>query len=191
MSITRQTFRVLAITILGSALSLPNIATAGWSPLERDQGTAVSPASEIGATIAAFYMEDPGIKTFFDRAYGYAVFPDVGKLGIGMGGAYGEGEVFVGSRHIGSAHLTQLSVGMQLGSMRYSEIVFFRDAETLKRFTNGGFELSAQASAMAVNLGKTADARYANGLAIFTLAKGGQAYEPPIGGQKFFYTAKR
>ena len=31
--------------------------------------------------------------TFFNKCYGYALFPSIGKGGIGIGGAYGKGRV--------------------------------------------------------------------------------------------------
>jgi len=179
----------LLTACLGAALALAVPAVeAGWNPLAADTPTSSGPTSEIGATIAAFHERDPGIKVFFDNAHGYAVFPSVGKLGVGIGGAYGEGEVYAEGRHLGSAKLTQLTVGLQLGAQAYSEIVFFRDARSLQRFTDGGVELSAQASAVALDKGASASANYSDGMAVFTLARGGAMYEASVGGQKFFFT---
>ena len=70
----------------------------------------------------------------------------------------------------------------------YREIIFFRDAATFDRFKGGNFELSAQASAVAATLGASADADFSEGVAVFTLAKGGLMYEASVGGQKFDYT---
>ena len=39
---------------------------------------------------------------FFKTAYGYAVFPTIGKGGIGVGGAYGEGRVYEKGKYIGN-----------------------------------------------------------------------------------------
>ena len=55
------------------------------------------------------------LKPYFKEAVGYVVFPNVGKAGFGIGGARGSGEVFENHRVIGSATLTQFSVGFQLG----------------------------------------------------------------------------
>jgi len=181
---------LLAAGLATALLLAAPVVEAGWNPLAADTPASSGPTSEVGATIAAFQERDPGIKVFFDHAHGYAVFPSVGKLGVGIGGAYGEGEVYADSRHLGSAKLTQLTVGLQLGAQAYSEIVFFRDAESLRRFTDGGVELSAQASAVALDRGASADANYSGGMAVFTLARGGAMYEASVGGQKFFFTPR-
>lgn len=35
------------------------------------------------------FKKSPEVQPFFANAYGYAIFPTVGKGGIGIGGAYG------------------------------------------------------------------------------------------------------
>ncbi len=146
---------------------------------------------------------------FFESAYGYAVFPTIGKGGIGVGGAYGTGRVYEKGRHIGDVKVTQLSVGFQLGGQAYSEIIFFQDQRSLKEFTSGSFEFGADASVVAITAGANASAgssgvsagasggqhdaatvgRYNKGMATFTVAKGGLMYEAAIAGQKFNYKA--
>ena len=41
---------------------------------------------------------------FFGKAYGYALFPAIGKGGVGIGGAYGKGRVYAGGKHIGNTN---------------------------------------------------------------------------------------
>lgn len=172
------------------ALAAP-FAHAGWNPLATEKAEGQPAADRDAAeTIAAFKNKDPGIKIFFDKAYGYAVFPTVGKGGIGIGGAYGKGEVYQRGKRIGASSLTQVTIGFQLGGQAYSEIIFFKDKATLEQFKSGNFEFSAQASAVAITAGASADADYNNGVAIFTLAKGGLMYEASVGGQKFSFTAQ-
>ncbi|MCF6298876.1 MAG: hypothetical protein L3J01_03255, partial [Thiomicrorhabdus sp.] len=48
--------------------------------------------AEYKLTIAAFRNAKSG--QFFDHAYGFAVFPTIGKVGFIVGGAYGEGRVY-------------------------------------------------------------------------------------------------
>jgi lipid-binding SYLF domain-containing protein len=141
-------------------------------------------------------------------AYGYAVFPTIGKGGIGVGGAYGKGRVYEKGRYIGDTSVTQVSVGLQLGGQSYSEIILFENAAALKQFTAGNFELEADASAVAITAGTNATAsttgtsagasagkkdatttgNYRKGMATFTVAKGGLMYQASVGGQKFSYT---
>jgi len=161
-------------------------AQAAWNPNDKVKAKDQKVANtEVAQTIATFKNKDPGLKIYFNKAYGYAVFPTVGKGAIGIGGAYGSGEVFKQGRLIGTSSISQLTIGFQLGGQAYSEVIFFEDKKTLNDFTTGNFEFSAQASAVAVTAGASADAAYSNGVAVFTMAKGGLMYEASIGGQKF------
>ena len=127
------------------------------------------------------------LRPYFKEAVGYVIFPNVGKVGIGIGGARGNGEVFKDNKVIGSATLTQLSVGFQLGAQAFSQVIFFQNKNDLNRFTEGNFEFDASASAALITGGANASADYSNGVAVFTFSKGGLMYEASIGGQKFSY----
>lgn len=165
-------------------------AQAGWNPFATESARKENVKNpDVAEAIANFKNKDPKMKVFFSKAYGYAVFPTVGKGGFVIGGAYGEGEVYKRGKLIGTTSLTQATIGLQLGGQTYSEIIFFKDKRTLDHFTSGNFEFNAQASAVAVTSGASADAEYSNGVAIFTLAKGGLMFEASVGGQKFSYEA--
>ncbi|HAN69859.1 MAG TPA: hypothetical protein DEG86_05150 [Halieaceae bacterium] len=147
---------------------------------------------------------------YFDSAYGYALFPTIGKGGIGIGGAHGKGRVYRQGNVIGEASMTQLTVGFQLGGQAFSQIIFFESANALEQFTSGNFEFGAQATAVAITAGVSAEAStgggvsagvsggrndastaslgYRKGMAVFTIAKGGLMYEATLGGQKFNFT---
>ena len=145
--------------------------------------------------------------TFFAKSYGYAIFPTVGKAGLVVGGARGEGHVYVKGKSIGSTKVTQLSVGLQAGGQAYSEIIFFQDKRSLDEFTSGDFEFGAGVNAIAItasagastgttgsgagasggkNDAATAGA-FHKGMAVFTIAKGGLMYEASVSGQKFSF----
>jgi len=148
--------------------------------------------------------------SFFNSAYGYALFPTVGKAGFGIGGAYGEGRVYQQKKHVGDTTVSQVTLGFQLGGQAYSQVIFFQDKRAFDEFTSGNFEFGAQAAAVAITAGASASAstagssatasggknnaetkgKYYKGMATFTVAKGGLMYEASIGGQKFTYTAK-
>ena len=149
--------------------------------------------------------------TFFANSYGYAVFPSIGKGGIGIGGAHGNGGVFVAGKQVGDTSMTQLTIGFQLGGQAYSQIIFFKDKRAFDEFTTGEFEFGAQATAVAITAGasagtsttgssagassskdsaSTAGGGYHKGMAIFTVAKGGLMYEASIGGQKYKYKSR-
>ncbi len=137
--------------------------------------------------IVEFQAKNSRMEKFFDEAYGYAVFPSVGKAAIGLGGAHGKGIVYERGNPIGDAKMTQISWGLQLGGQAYREVIFFETSEALESFKNNNFEFAAQVSAVAVTVGASADAAYENGVAVFTMTKGGFMYEASVGGQKFKY----
>ncbi len=130
---------------------------------------------------------DPGLQKFFDTAAGYAVFPSVGKGAVGVGGAYGRGEVFEGGKPVAYATLTQASIGLALGGQKYTELIFFETKAALDRFKSGNFAFAAQVSAVALKSGVSANAKYSDGVAVFTLGEAGLMYEASVGGQKFAY----
>lgn len=135
------------------------------------------------------FIETDGLmKNLFGSAYGYVIFPNVGKGGIGIGGAAGNGVVYQGGTIIGKAKLTQLSIGFQFGGQAYREVIFFESKDDLDRFKENKIEFSAQASAVAATEGASANVKYREGVMIFTQQKGGLMYEASIGGQKFNYS---
>lgn len=132
-----------------------------------------------------FLKADWKMEKHFNEAYAYVIFPNVGKGGIGIGGAAGNGVAYEGGAAIGMAKLTQLSIGFQWGGQAYREIIFFQNKESMDRFKDNKIELSAQVSAVAVTAGASADAAYKEGVMVFTMQKGGLMYEASVGGQKF------
>ena len=133
------------------------------------------------------YSTDPGFKRFLDRAYGYAVFPTAGKGGLIVGGAYGHGEVFEQGMKIGYAEITQATVGAQIGGQQFTEVIAFENKNAMEKFKAGKFAFSAQVSAVALKSGASENAKYADGVAVFTATRGGLMAEAAIGGQKFAY----
>ena len=136
-------------------------------------------------TIYQFEQTDPGIEHLFKTSVGYAVFPTIGAGAVGVGGAYGRGQVYEAGRFVGYCDMTQASVGIQLGGQAYSEVIFFNSESALESFKSGEFSFSGQASAVALERGVSANANFRNGVAVYTQAKGGLMYQASIGGQKF------
>ena len=154
-------------------------------------------------------FEDAGIGGWFSSAYGYALFPTIGKAGFLVGGAYGKGRVYEQGKHIGNTEMMQGTIGFQLGASGFSEVIFFEDKRALDEFTGGNFEFGADAQVTVItaaaeasantsgssatasggkNNAAIADAGYNKGMATFTITKGGLMYEVSIGGQKFNFT---
>lgn len=161
------------------------VFTSGLWAFEPDTGDELQ--LDVARAILDVQKADPGIKAFFDGAAGYAVFPKVGKGGMGIGGAHGKGLVIVDDKAVGKTSLSQVTIGFQLGGQVYQQLIFFKDETALENFQRGNFELGAQASAVAVTLGASADADYDKGVAVFTNVSGGLMYEATVSGQKFKY----
>jgi len=163
-------------------------------------------ADEYDDTIKVFQNAGQS-GSFFKKCYGYAVFPTIGKGGVGIGGAHGKGRVYTGGKYVGDTSMTQLTAGFQLGGQAFSQIIFFEDKRSFDEFTGGNFEFGAQATAVAITAGASVGATttgssagasggkndaatvggYYKGMAVFTVAKGGLMYEATVGGQKFKY----
>lgn len=165
-------------------------------------------ADQYADTIAVYKNVDT-VRPFFDNAYGYVVFPAVGKGGIGIGGAFGKGQVYRKGKITGRVSLVKATIGFQLGGQAFSEIIFIEDERAYSDFTSGNFEFDATASAVAITAavqakagtegttagvsagpatGKQAPSTYRKGMAVFVHTIGGLMYEASIGGQKFNFT---
>jgi lipid-binding SYLF domain-containing protein len=173
------------------------------------------PTSALGREVKDYsktiddFKRIPVVAKFFDDAHGYAVFPSIGKGGLGVGASHGKGQVYREGKVIGFTSTTDISIGLQAGGQAYSQIIFFEDEVALNRFTGGNFEFAASASAIAVQASAeakastegagaaasasktakkaTAGAEYQNGMVVFTMAKGGLMYAATIAGQKYSY----
>jgi len=156
-------------------------------------------------------FENAGIASLFESAYGYALFPIIGKAGFVVGGAYGEGRVYEQGNYVGDTKMMQASIGFQLGGNGFSQVVFFQDQRALAYFVSGDFEFEAEAQATVLtaaagvsagtggssatasggmNNVAIADGGYYKGMATYTITKGGLMYEASIGGQRFSFSRR-
>jgi lipid-binding SYLF domain-containing protein len=168
--------------LIFSALLIVNVAVAQSS---KDKKIMV----DCDTAKAEFLRTDGLLKNVFAGAYGYAILPNVGKGAVGVGGASGNGIVYEKGKIVGKANMSQVTLGFQFGGQAYRELIFFETKEALDRFTKNKLEFSAQASAVAATAGASANAKYTDGIMIYTQQKGGLMYEASVGGQKFKYTA--
>ncbi len=159
------------------------VAVSTFSARAADKIKTLEPA--VSSAIAAFKKTDPGMDDLFRKAAGYAVFPNVGKGGLVVGGAHGNGLVYEKGSLVGRASLSQVTIGAQVGGQEFSQVIFFETADTLARFKEGGFAMSAQLSAVAAADGASRNAKYVDGVMVFTRAKQGLMAEASVGGQKF------
>ena len=170
----------VAVVMLGLAVGC---ATAPKTQEKRD--VLVSDAE---ATLQQMTARDPGLSNLLTQSAGYVVFPNIGKGGAIVGGAYGRGVVYQNGQHVGFAELNQASLGAQLGGQSFSELLVFEDPYTLERLKNGRFELGAQASAVALNAGAAAATGFGDdGVTVFVMPRGGLMVDVSVSGQQINY----
>jgi lipid-binding SYLF domain-containing protein len=138
-------------------------------------------------TVAKYRRADPSLDEFFQRSSAYVVFPGIGKGGYVVGGAHGTGVLFENGVPTGKVTMNQVTVGAQIGGEEFTEVIFLQTPKNVAAFKQGKANLSAQASAVALDQGAAAVAKYKNGVAIFTQMKGGLMAEASVGGQKFSF----
>ena len=177
-----STVRPAVILMILSGLFLPRILVAQDDSQERI-------IDDSKNAKASFLKADPSMENLFKHSSAYAIFPNVGKGGVGVGGAAGKGAFYEKGMPVGTAQMVQVTAGAQAGGQAYREIIFFENKEAADRFMQNKVEFSGQASAIAVKAGVSANANYRNGVVVFSQEKGGLMLEASLGGQKFTYKA--
>jgi lipid-binding SYLF domain-containing protein len=182
---------------------------AGSVALALGTGVAYAANGKYQSTVALFKNAGQSA-AFFDTAYAYAVFPNVGEGALGVGAAHGRGHVYVHGKWVGDVTMTSLSVGLQAGGKAYSQIIFFEDERSLSEFESGSFEFGADAGVVAVTASAEAGAstegsgsgvsggmkdavlhgHYYKGMAVFAIPKGGLMGQASVAGEKFHYTPR-
>jgi lipid-binding SYLF domain-containing protein len=168
--------------VLTALLIVASGCTSGPAPKTPERRQSL--VAESDATLQTMIAKDPSLKDFINRGPGYAIFPDIGKAGAVVGGAYGRGVVYEQGRPTGYAELKQGSIGLQLGAETYAELVVFENEAALNRLKSGDFDIGGEASAVALKAGTGGAASFQGGVAVFTMTKGGLMAAANIRGQK-------
>ena len=188
--------RLRAVMIAAALLATSNMALA-------------QKPEDLSETIDLF-KSIPQVAPYFTSSYGYAVWPRIGRGGLGIGGARGKGQVYQGGNATGISTLTDVTIGAQAGGQAYRQVIFFKDKAAYDKFTSGKFEFDASASAVAVTASAQASAGTqgasssagagrpntgagvgypSGGMQTFTMAEGGLMYAATIGGQRYNFKA--
>ena len=177
--------------------------------LAASSSSALAQKPEDVAKAIEIFKGIPQVAPYFANAYGYAVWPRIGRGGLGIGGATGKGAVYQGGKVTGSSRLMDITIGAQAGGQAYRQVIFFENKAAYDKFTGGKFEFDASASAVAVTASANASAGtqgastaagtgnpntgaakgYVNGMQTFTMAEGGLMYAATIGGQRYNFDA--
>lgn len=139
---------------------------------------------ESQLTILEYKAMEKTIAGLFESSYAYAVFPSIGKGAVGVGGAAGKGILYKDNDMVGGLQLTHVTIGLQLGGKKYSEVIFFKDEEAYNKVISDDFKLSADASAIALEKGAGVNANFNDGMFIVTKPLGGLMFDAAVGGQK-------
>jgi lipid-binding SYLF domain-containing protein len=139
--------------------------------------------------IQNFKLADPGLTKFFEKSAGYAILPGVGEGGFIIGGEHGDGLVYAKDKLVGEVKMSGISIGAQVGGGSFAEIIFFETEDALKDFQKAKWEMSAKVKASVAASGVAENAKYDQGVAVFTLPKGGAMVAAAVGGQKFKFEA--
>jgi lipid-binding SYLF domain-containing protein len=174
--------RMLTLACLASLL-LIDAASADWSA---DTGDELQ--QDAARSIASFRDRMPRTESFFEQAWGYAVFPSVTRVGVGFGGAYGKGIVIEGDRAIGTSKYKQFTSGIQIGARKFSMIVFFKDEAALRYYQTGKTRFMGQAGLAIAKFGIAGTPAYNDGVAVVTLTRFGLMAEFTVSGARFTYT---
>jgi lipid-binding SYLF domain-containing protein len=180
----------MSSTLSGPSSLLVLLALIGCSTAPKTEEGKIDLEARAADSVRQAEAADPTLHEVLAGAAGHAVFPNVGKGGLVAGGAYGKGVLYEKGEVVGYCDLTQGSIGLQAGGQAYTEIIAFSTREALDRFRSGNFAFGAQATAVALHSGAGRNAKYSDGVAVFTANERGLMAEAAIGGQKFSFEPK-
>ena len=186
-----MSLRTKIIMSIGAlALSGPVIGSgcASAPQTRTGQNAIVAEADHVLETLRA---DSPALDDLVTRAYGYVVFPRIGKGGVLVGGASGNGVVYEAGQPIGFVELNQASIGLQLGGQTFSEIIVFETAADLEELKDGRFSLGASASAVVLKSGAARGLEFEDGVAIVIKPRRGLMVDMSVSGQQLNYRPRR
>lgn len=143
--------------------------------------------AEAQQTINRFVQEDPGIKKLMDKSSGYAVYPEVVKGGLIIGGQHGKGIVYEQGRAVGETSVSGGSIGATAGGVAFREIICFQNPGSLQDFKSGAFDVNAQASAVETTRGADIRSKSGKGATVLVMPKSGIMGDASIGAQKYTF----
>ena len=176
--------KTLLIALAFFALSFP---AAAQSPAER-RAEINKRSSEV---LQRLYKVRPGAKEAISKAYGYAVFTNLGINLVFISAAGGNGLAH-NNKTGKDVYMKMVSggVGLGLGIKDFRGIFVFDNQKVFEQFINSGWEAGAHADAVA-KAGKEGGAlegavTVAPGVRLYQLTENGLAIEATIQGTKYF-----
>jgi lipid-binding SYLF domain-containing protein len=176
--------RRIPMTMLERAAVVVAAFTIGCATAPRSAEGRQSLAQRADVTLQEMRSRDPGLGVVLDKAAGYAVFPEVGKGGLIVGGAFGRGVLYERGRMTGYVKVQQASLGAQLGGKTFSELLVLRAPEDVAKLKAGKYSVGADASVVALTAGAAASAPLDRGTTVFLVMRGGAMVDVSISGQR-------
>lgn len=132
--------RLLPLAALVGAAMLAGCSTTasvtkpaeGGGPSTAESRHAVD--ASYHETLDRLYANNPGSRELVAKARGVLVFPRVISAGLGIGGAYGEGQLREHGRVEGYYRTITGSVGWQIGAQSRAIVILFMTEDSLQRF---------------------------------------------------------
>jgi lipid-binding SYLF domain-containing protein len=170
------------LTAFAAALCL-----AGAAP-----GAAAASAMEIetraDAAIERLADAAPEARELMRKATGVLVFPRVIKVGIGVGGEYGEGVLRVNGESVQYYSTASGSFGFQFGAVAKAQFILFMTEQALADFRAAkGWEVGVDGSVTLVKIGTGGSIDTTSGrdpVIGFVLADRGLMYDLSLAGTK-------
>ena len=173
------------------AIGLVAVAAAfviGCAHTPKGPGERADLTNAAQQELARMVSEHPDIQPLLDQSVGYIVFPAVGQGGFIVGGGAGQGVLFENGRASGFAELHNLAVGALAGGQRFAQLVIIQDQQTMQNIKSGRYDFGAQASAVILRSGATANANFRNGVAVIIDPIRGAMVNASLTGQRIKVT---
>lgn len=106
------------------------------------------------ATMDRFFSSVAGSRDLANKAQGILVFPSVVKAGMGIGGEYGEGVLYIRGKTQAYYNVISASIGFQLGVQARSVIIMFMNEQALASFRRTkGWKVGVDGSVAIITVG--------------------------------------
>jgi len=142
------------LTMVTLVALLGSIAPATLVSTQAVAATAHEITVEAEPALTQLYNLDPVARQLGRSAKGILVFPKITKAGIGIGGSYGEGVLYVSGKPVRYYSVSSGSLGVTLGAQAYSQVIMFMTDEALQAFqASNGWEAGINGTVVGVDVG--------------------------------------
>ncbi len=174
MSLTR-TIALLAALFAGCA-------TAPATRAEKE-----SLQTSARATLDEMIARNPAIQDTIRNTPGYAVFPSIGKGGVLVGGAHGQGILYEHGVPTGYVSVEQASIGAQLGGETFAELLVLRTPEQITDIKAGRFTAGANLGVVVLKESASTQTNFNPNASVFVMPRGGLMVDVSVNGQRIKY----